>query len=128
MSFTLTTLAGRFAVCRLDPHALTPAWAYSGAVSSVTLTEDELSIVCDEKMVPADVRHQGGWVCLKMQGPFEFTLTGVLASVLIPLRNAGIGIFALSTFDTDYVMVPGDRLADAVAALTDAGHTVNEAS
>jgi uncharacterized protein len=128
MSFTLTTLPGRFAVCRLDPLALTPAWAYSGAVSSVTLTEDELSIVCDEKMVPADVRYQGGWVCLKMQGPFEFTLTGVLASVLIPLRDAGIGIFALSTFDTDYVMVPGDRLADAVAALTDAGHTVNDAS
>jgi uncharacterized protein len=125
MPFTLTTLPGRFAVCRLDPVSLIPSWAYSGAVSSVTLNEDELSIVCDEKVVPADVQHQSGWACLKMQGPFEFTLTGVLASVLVPLRDAGIGIFALSTFDTDYILVPGDRLTDAIGALQDAGHSVS---
>ncbi len=124
MPFTLTTLPGRFAVCRLDPLSLIPAWAYSGAVCSVTLNEDELSIVCDEKKVPADVQHQSGWACLKMQGPFEFTLTGVLTSVLVPLRDAGIGIFALSTFDTDYVLVPGERLDEAILALTAEGHTV----
>jgi uncharacterized protein len=106
MPFNLTILPGRFAVCRLDPLSLIPAWAYSGAISSVTLNEER------------------GWACLKLQGPFEFTLTGVLTSVLVPLRDAGIGIFALSTFDTDYVLVPGERLEDAVQALVTAGHTV----
>ena len=65
---------------------------------------------------------QAGWALLKLHGPFEFTLTGVLASVLDPLRDAGIGIFALSTFDTDYVLLPQGRWDEAVRALTEAGH------
>jgi uncharacterized protein len=124
-SLNLTLLDGRFAVCRLPPESLIPPWAYRGAICSVTITADELSIICNESAVPSDVQHQGGWACLKLQGPFEFTLTGILTSLLNPLRDAGIGIFAMSTYDTDYVMVPGDRLEDALRALADAGHLVS---
>ncbi len=125
MSLNLSLLSGRFAVCRLPPDSLIPPWAYRGQICSVTITADELSVICSEGSVPAEVQHQGGWACLKLQGPFEFTLTGILASILNPLRDSGIGIFATSTYDTDYVMVPGDRLEEALRALANAGHTVS---
>ncbi|UTA51115.1 ACT domain-containing protein [Deinococcus radiodurans] len=62
---------------------------------------------------------------MKLHGPFDFGLTGILASVLNPLRDAGVGIFALSTYDTDYVLVAQEQLDKAVAALRDAGHHVD---
>ncbi len=124
ISLSLQVLDGRFAVSRLDPTTPIPAWAWSGTFCGVTRTPHELSIISDECSVPADVRHQAGWACLMLIGPFEFTLTGILAAVLQPLSDAGIGILATSTFDTDYVMVPGDRLDDAVRALIAAGHAV----
>ncbi len=124
MNLSLQVLDGRFAVSRLDPTAPIPSWAWSGSFCGVTRTPFELSIISDERAVPAEVRNQAGWACLMLRGPFEFKLTGILAAVLQPLRDAGIGIFATSTFDTDYVMVPGDRLAEAISALTAAGHSV----
>ena len=90
----------------------------------VTRTPDELSLVCEESRVPPGTRHQGSWVALKLHGPFDFGLTGILAAVLEPLRDAGVGIFALSTFDTDYVLVAAEQLPEALAALRGAGHTV----
>jgi uncharacterized protein len=125
MSLTLAELTGRFAVCQLPAKSDVPAWSWAGSFSNVTRTADEISIVCDEANVPSDVKHQAGWACLKLEGPFEFNLTGILTSVLNPLRDAKVGIFAVSTFDTDYVMVAGDKLDDTIRALTDAGHTVN---
>ncbi len=124
MPHTLTTLPGRYAVCRLGRDSPVPHWAFTGAFCSVTRNADELSVVCDESVVPNDIQHQAGWACLKLEGPFEFNLTGVLTSVLIPLRDAGIGIFAISTFDTDYVMVPKTSLADAICALISVGHSI----
>ena len=84
----------------------------------------ELSIVCAAAFVPGDVRSEKGWRCLSVAGPIAFEETGVLSSVAAPLAEAGIGIFAISTFDTDYVLVPGRRLADAVRALAAARHRV----
>jgi hypothetical protein len=123
-SLSLSVLPGRFAVCRLDPAAPVPAWAWTGALVSVSRTAQELSVVCDEAAVPPGVRHQPGWSCLVLEGTFDFALTGILAAVLIPLRDAGIGIFAVSTFDTDAVLVPADRLDAACAALGAAGHRI----
>ena len=81
-------------------------------------------MVCPEEVVPEDVRSEGGWLALKLEGPFEFSEVGVLASVTAPLAEAGVGIFAVSTFDTDYVLVKEDHLASAVAALRGRGHEV----
>lgn len=112
----------RLAVCRLNAGDAIPDWALNSAWHSVTRTPEELSIVCEESCVPAGVRCQPGWRVLMLEGPFDFGLTGILASVLQPLAEARVPIFALSTFDTDWVLVPADRLMDACAALQAAGH------
>lgn len=126
MSLTLSVLQGEYAVCRLPEDAAPPAWALAGELWSLTRAVGELSVVCAAAQVPAEVRAEKGWAALRLHGPFEFTLTGILAAVLNPLRDAGVGIFALSTFDTDYVLVAQAQLPGALAALRAAGHTVRE--
>ena len=113
---------GSFAVCRLDAAATVPAWASQGGVFSVTRTAEELSVVCATSHVPADVRHESGWACLKLEGPFPFDETGVLASFIQPLSDSGVPIFAVSTFDTDYVLVKEAWLQKALDVLREAGH------
>ena len=121
---TLDVLAGRLAVCRLPPDAPVPAWAWGGAVQSVTRTDAELSVVCAEGAVPAGVRAERGWRALRVRGPLPFDAVGVLASIAAPLAAAGVSIFSLSTFDTDVVLVREGDLDAAVAALGGAGHAV----
>ncbi len=119
---TLTLLPGRYAVCRLDADAAVPGWWDRGALASVTRTKDELSIVCDEAAAPEGPRVERGWRSFKFEGPFPFESTGILASVAGPLAAAEVGIFAFSTFDTDYVMVKERQLGAAVRSLRAAGH------
>lgn len=111
-------------MCRLGHEASVPAWALEGVFWSVVRTSDELSIVCAEERVPEGVRVEKGWVALKLEGPFAFSLTGVLAAFLEPLAKAKIPIFAISTFDTDYVLIKSEDAARAVEVLTAAGHSL----
>ncbi len=120
----LSLLVGHMSVCRLSPTSEVPDWAITGGFFSVTRTTDELSVVCPEGSVPEGVRCERGWRVLKLEGPFEFSEVGVLASVAVPLAEAGVGIFAVSTFDTDYVLVKEEGLESAVAALCGRGHEV----
>jgi len=99
-----------------------PECALCGAFFSVTSTGEELSIVCPGAQVPSDVVHENGWACLKLHGPFPFSETGVLASFVRPLSERAIPIFAVSTFDTDYVLVKQECIEKAVQALREAGH------
>ena len=108
----------RLAVCRLDSQAAVPDWALGDNFFSITRTIDELSIVCSEAGVPEGVLCERGWACLKVEGPLDFSLTGVLASLTQPLAEAGISIFAVSTYDTDYLLVKVGDLERAVAVLT----------
>jgi len=101
-----------------------PAWAANGNVYSVMRTPEELSIVCAEDSVPAGVRSEGGWIALKLEGPFPFAMTGVLTSFTVPLAEAAISLFALSTFNTDYVLVKHQQFDAALQALARAGHTL----
>jgi hypothetical protein len=117
-----SVLVGRFAICRLAPNAEVPEWAAGTEFISITRTKNELSIVCEENCVPAEIQAEGDWACIQLQGPFPFDMTGVLAAILNPLAAAEVGIFAVSTFDTDYVLVKADRLRAAQEALTLAGH------
>ena len=121
MGLAFRVWEGRWAVCRLDPDAAIPEWVSTG-FASVTRTPDELSIVCPEEGVPAGVQAERGWACLQLQGPFAFTLTGVLTSFLAPLAEARVPIFALSTYDTDWVLIPAARLDDALHSLAAEGH------
>jgi hypothetical protein len=123
-TLTLELLAGGYAVCRLDAGSPLPSWAQGGAFVSVTRTDAELSVVCPEEAVPAPVRAERGWRCLRVKGPLGFGMTGVLASLAGPLASSGVSIFVVSTYDTDYLMVQERDLERAKDALARAGHAV----
>ena len=125
MELKLKLLPGVFAVCRLSAKAAIPEWALAGPLTSITRTEEELSVLCPESRVPEGVLSEKGWRCLKIQGPLPVELTGVLASLVNPLAQAGISLFAFSTYDTDYVLVKETTLARALQVLTGAGHTID---
>lgn len=124
MPLVIQVLSGEFAIARLPADAAVPAWADAKAFSAVTRTADELSVLCPAAQVPTDVKHEGGWRILKLRGPFNFTETGILSSVLDPLAFSRISILALSTFDTDYVLVKGTELEAAIRTLRNADHTI----
>lgn len=115
-------LSERLAVCRLDAGLPVPAWALGGGFFSVVQTSDELSIVCEEHQVPEGPRVEKGWIALKLEGPFPFSTTGVLAAFLEPLAQAKVPIFAISSFDTDYVLIKQEDAGRAKEALAAAGH------
>lgn len=117
-----SALPGRYAIARLGHRARIPTWARQGVFFSITRTREELSLVVAEAAVPARMRAERGWRMLKLRGPFPFTATGVLSSVLAPLARAQISVFALSTFDTDYVLVKEESLTKALGVLKRAGH------
>jgi hypothetical protein len=121
---TLTVLEERLAVCRLDAGAEIPIWATGTSFFSVTRTGDELSIVCPADDVPKGIPQEKGLRPLKLEGPFGFSEVGILASVAEPLAGAGVSLFAVSTFDTDYVLVREGQLDLAVDALRGHGHEV----
>ncbi len=123
-SLTLELQPDTFAVARLAPDMPLPAWAETGSFVSITRTQEELSIVCQEKFVPDGVNVQRGFRCLKVSGPLDFSLTGILASLAVPLAQTGISIFAISTYDTDYLLLPQTNLDEAIEVLIHAGHTV----
>lgn len=120
----LALLSERFAICRLSARQPVPSWfRYQGVLSSITYTSDECSIVCPEEIVPDDVQSERGWKAIKVLGPLDFSLTGILASLATPLAEAHIPLFALSTFDTDYLLIQNTFLTDAQKTLEQSGHT-----
>lgn len=124
MSLSLSVLEHSLAVCRLDPRAEIPDWATGAPFFSVTRASEELSIICPEERVPAGITHERGWRAFKLEGPFEFGLVGVLASVAVPLAEGEISILAIATYDTDYVLVAETQLDLAMSALRERGHEV----
>src|SRR5260370_13708859 len=119
----LSVLPERFAISRLAGDSPIPAWAIQGPFFSVTRTGDELSVVTELSRVPPGVHSQPGWRILKVHGPFVLSEIGVLASLAAPLSEANISLFAVSTFDTDYLLVASETLSAAIAPLERAGHT-----
>jgi len=124
ISLRLTATRGVFSILRLPADAVPPEWLTGEGFSSVTRTATELSIVCPTSAVPAENAHphQPGWRMLRFEGPFEFSQTGILAAVAGPLAVAGIGIFVISTFDTDYLLVQAADFEAASAVVVEAGH------
>ena len=121
----LTVIDARLAVCRLEAATRVPAWVdRAGDFVSITRTSDELSIVCDTGVVPPGVPMEGPWRAFKVQGPLVMTLIGVVAALATPLADAGISIFAISTYDTDYVLVKARELEQALQVLGRAGHQI----
>lgn len=123
--FDLTLLPERFAISQLAADAPIPDWATQGAFFSIIRTSDELSVVCEQSLVPVGVRSQTGWSVLKVHGPFDLTEIGVLSSLASPLAGAKLSLFTISTFDTDYLLVATETLSSAIGALVRAGHKIH---
>jgi hypothetical protein len=124
--FNLTVLPGSFAIVRLPADAPMPRWATQGGFFSVTRTGDVLSVVCAADQVPSGVATVTGWRALKVKGPLAWSEIGVLAALTVPLAEAKVSLFAISTFDTDYLLVGEKQLSAAIAALKGAGHRIEE--
>jgi uncharacterized protein len=122
----LVPVRGSFAICRLGPDEPIPPRVASARFVAIARTDEELSIVCPEEAAPSGARIEPGWRCLRVEGPLPFHATGIMASLAAPLAAASIPIFAISTFDTDYVLVKQQDLAQAIEALRLAGHEVGE--
>ncbi|MEV4705352.1 ACT domain-containing protein [Actinoplanes sp. NPDC049316] len=124
----LDLLPEEYAVCRLPAGSPLPASLGNGpddkSVISVTWAPDEMSIICPSDRVPQDATVEAAWRCLRVVGPLDLALTGVLASLVTPLADARVNIIAFSTYDTDYLLVPRVRLSEAIDTLTAAGHRV----
>lgn len=125
---TLVCLDGPFAIVRLEPSVPVPDWTDAAPWRSIVRTPEELSIVCDEHVVPSEIPAERGWRALKVRGPLPFTMVGVLASLSAVLARADVSILAISTFETDYILVPGPKFNEAVAALVIAGFAVELAA
>jgi hypothetical protein len=121
---THLVLDGAFAVCRLGEEAPIPPWATAGRFFSITRTADELSVDCRQDAVPEGVTCERGWRGLRVAGALSFSLVGVLASLTAPLAEAGVSVFAVSTFDTDYLLVKEDVLERAVDLLRQHGEII----
>jgi uncharacterized protein len=121
---TLTVLPDRYAICKLDAKAAVPDWATGDEFVSISRTRDELSIVCPERNLPAEAKCARDWRVLRCEGPLDFSLTGIMSSLAMPLAEAGVPIFPIATHDTDYVLVKEPQLEAAIHALTSYGHAV----
>lgn len=130
MSFsglTLSVMEESFAVCRLERDAAVPARVFELDFFSITRTRDEISIVTPEgalqvEELPEGAEIEPGWVCLAVAGPLDFSLVGVLAGLSGTLAGAGVSVFSISTYDTDYLLIKDRDLRRAREALSAAGY------
>ena len=121
---TLSQLPDTLAISRLPADADIPTWALLGEFVSVTRTAEELSVVCSQENVPDGIRSESDYHCLKVEGPLDFNLTGILGALTTLLAQAGISVFAVSTFETDYLLIKFENIERAVEVLSLGGHHV----
>lgn len=120
MKLKIQVLKGEFSVCRLKN---TQNVRIVKPFLSLTVTDEEISLVCPSETAPLDcLEQEKNWRCMKILGPLDFSLIGILADVSAVLAKKDISIFAVSTFYTDYILVKSDRIDGARAALTDSGY------
>ncbi len=114
---TMKLLKEKYGVCRLDKANSIPNWAIDGEFYSITKTEDELSIVCLQESIPTDIKYEKDWKVLKVEGPLDFALVGILAGISSLMASQGISIFAISTYDTDYILIKEKDIDNAIELL-----------
>lgn len=114
---TMKLLKEKYGVCRLEKTALIPEWSKNSEFFSITRTADELSIVCSQDNIPNDIKCEKDWRILKIQGPLDFSLIGILASISAVLAQKGISIFAISTYDTDYILIKNKDIDNSIKSL-----------
>jgi hypothetical protein len=123
-NLSLSLLPQKYAVCQFHPDKHIPYWALMGDFVSLTRTPEELSIVCQQDNVPDDVEAERGWRCVQVQGAFDFSVSGVNASLAVPLADADISVLAIATYATDYLLIKEQDVEWALQVLEQAGHCV----
>jgi hypothetical protein len=126
VNLTLKVLKENFAVCRLENTENIPEWAIKSNWYSISKTEDELSIVCNENDVPNGVKVEKNWRSFKVEGVLDFGLVGILASLSSLMAKNSISIFAISTYDTDYILMKNDKVSKAIEIFKENGYKVIE--
>lgn len=124
MKLTLTLLSQSFTLHRLPKDAEIPAAALGSSFFTITRTSEELSIVAPKSIDVASESSEPGWACFKVEGPLDFDLVGILAGIASVLADASVPLFAISTFETDYILVKQEQTEAAVEALTSSGYQV----
>ena len=119
----LQLLSYKLAISKLSPADVIPKWATQGEFFCICKTDEELSIVCSEILVPNSVQSNKGWKGIKVVGPLDFSLTGILSQLVTCLAEEKISIFAVSTFDTDYLLIKEQNFQKAIDVLRAVGHT-----
>ena len=122
----LNILEGSFSIHRLSPNDGIPKEIYRNPCYSITRTDEEISVVCSSSVPLDSEKSETGWSCIKILGPLDFSLTGILADIASVLAKAEISIFAVSTFDTDYVLIKSEKLQSAKKALQQAEYTFKD--
>jgi hypothetical protein len=121
----LSLLNETYGICAFESDAPIPDWAVAASLCSITRTEKELTVVCSQKIIPADIKHDCDWKCFRIDGSFDLNQIGVISSLAAPLAQAGISIFVISSYDTDYILVKDEKVEQAVAMLNDNGHSID---
>ncbi len=121
---TFELLSGTYSLCRLEPHEGVPDWVYLSTFFSVTKSREELSIICEEYLVPEHTTVEDNWRLLRIVGTLDLSLTGITAQFSTPLAEVGINICVIATYDTDYLMVKSDQILKTLQTLKKAGFEV----
>ena len=120
----LSLLKDKYGICTLPNTATIPDWALKQSLASITRTEKELSIVCRREILPSQYQSDLNWRCFKIDGSFDLNQIGVISSIASPLADAGISIYVISTYDTDYFLIQEQNLEQTISTLADIGHNI----
>ena len=121
---TLQQLPDAYGICRLDADAAVPLWADGRGFVSISRSDEELSILCPQHRIQDVLKCDRDWTCYKLVGPFALDETGIVLSVIRPLSENGLGVFIVSTFDGDHLLVKTKDVERAHQLLTEANHTI----
>ena len=120
----LSLLDEVYGICIFPNNAPVPEWAVTASLYSITRTKKELTIVCPQSVIPSDCEYDSNWRCFRIDGSFDLNQVGVISSLAAPLAQAGVSIFVVSSYDTDYFLVTGEKVEKAIAVLSDNGHLI----
>jgi len=124
MTPSILLVEGKFALSKLSPDSCLPDWCQGETLAALVRTTDELSVMCEESLVPDDVISEGNWCALKLLGLLDFSLVGIMARLATTLANVDVSIFAISTYETDYVLIKQNQLDVSLKALNQAGYSI----
>ncbi len=122
----LSLLKDKYGIRTLPNTAPIPDWALTQSLASITRTEKELTIVCRLEILPSQYQSGLNWRCFKIDGSFDLNQIGVISSISSPLADAGISIYVISTYDTDYFLIQEQNLEQAISVLSNSGHSIKK--